>query len=287
MSAKQHKDPQAGQGSRPAAALPPAQGPRALAVLATLAVLAALLFTGFFALGTWQIERRAWKLDLIARVEERAHAPATALPTPELWPRISAAADEYRRVHATGTFLHDHETLVQASTGLGSGFWVLTPLRMADGAVVLINRGFVPPERRERATRQENEPAGPITVTGLLRMSEPGGGFLRSNDPAGKRWYSRDVQAIAAAQGLAAVAPFFVDADDATGGSARPTWPVAGLTVISFHNSHLVYAVTWYGLALMVAGAAYYVGREESRLRRRGSRHKLRSNGEREDAIPD
>jgi len=249
-----------------------------------LAVLAAVAFAGFFALGTWQVERRAWKLDLIARVDQRVHAPATAAPGQAEWPTISAADDEYRHLRVTGTFLHDKETLVQASTRLGAGFWVLTPLKAADGTVVLVNRGFVPPEARERAARTAPEPQGETTVAGLLRLSEPQGGFLRKNDPAADRWFSRDVQAIAAARGLGNVAPYFIDAEAApilsaqSAQSAQPTqpaatadtpaWPAGGLTVIAFPNSHAVYAFTWYGLALMVLGAAWFVWRDEKRRAR-------------------
>jgi surfeit locus 1 family protein len=190
-------------------------------------------------------------------------AAPVAAPLPAQWPQIDAASDEYRHVALSGTFLHDRETLVQAVTTQGSGFWVLTPLRGADGTTVLVNRGFVPPEMRDRASRGGNEPTGTTTVTGLLRLSEPHGGFLRRNDVAGDRWFSRDVQAIAAARGLPRVAPYFVDAD---ADPAQPL-PVGGLTVIAFHNSHLVYAITWYGLALMVVGAAWLVRREARRRR--------------------
>jgi surfeit locus 1 family protein len=237
------------------------RSPAALALLGGLALLA---FVGLVALGTWQVERRAWKLDLIARVDARIHAPPAALPPPAAWPAIHAAADEYRHVQASGTFLYDQEALTQATTALGAGYWVMTPLRMRDG-VVLVNRGFVPADRRDRASRAAAERPGETTVTGLLRMTEPKGGFLRSNDPAADRWHSRDVQAIADARGLRDVAPFFLDAD------ATPNpggLPVGGLTVVSFPNSHLVYALTWYALALMLAGGAAYMAREEWRARR-------------------
>ena len=239
-----------------------------------IALAGALLFSLFVALGTWQVERRGWKLALIDRVEQRVHAPATDAPEPDRWPRVNAADDEYRHVRLAGTFLHERETLVQASTVLGAGHWVLTPLQTAQGSVVLVNRGFVPPERRDRAARAGNAPAGEVEITGLLRMTEPGGGFLRRNDPAADRWFSRDVQAIAAARGLAEVAPFFIDEDapapQSMNAAAEPRWPAAGLTVIAFHNNHLVYALTWYALALMVAGAAWLVVRTERRQRRRG-----------------
>ena len=110
-----------------------------------------------------------------------------------------------------------------------------------------------------------------VTVQGLLRISEPGGGFLRHNDPAAQRWHSRDVAAIAAAQGLPNAAPFFIDAGlpgspGATAASASAnTWPQAGMTVIRFANSHLVYALTWFGLALMTVVAGVYVARYERR----------------------
>lgn len=238
------------------------RGPRSAAALAALAFLALVVFSGFVALGTWQVERRAWKLDLIERVAQRIHAAPVDAPAQAAWPQVDASRDEYRRVRLTGTFLHDRETLVQASTAIGTGFWVLTPLRVADGSLVMVNRGFVPPEQRDPASRG-GVPISTVTVTGFLRMSERDGFFPRRNDPAADRWFSRELPAIAAARGLGAVAPYFVDADAGPPGA----WPVGGLTVIAFPNSHFVYAVTWYGLALMVALAAGYVARDERRLR--------------------
>jgi surfeit locus 1 family protein len=259
--------------------------------------LATFLFCGFVALGTWQLERRAWKLDLISRVEHRIHAPTVSAPERAQWPLVSRFADEYRHVTVTGTFLYESETLVQAATDLGPGFWVLTPLRQTDGTLVLINRGFVPPELRDSAARSAvaaravrpghstgelmvaTTGAGTLTVAGLLRISEPGGGFLRHNEPAANRWYSRDMQAIAAARGLGDVAPYFIDADtqpqqesEAVGASGAASGdvayaPVAGLTVVTFRNNHLEYAVTWYTLALMVIGAVWVVMREDRRRR--------------------
>lgn len=203
------------------------------------------------ALGVWQVERRAWKLALIDRVEQRVHAAAQPIPARAAWPAIAAAGDEYRHVSVSGRFLHDRETLVQAVTEEGLGYWVLTPLQRADGTLVLINRGFVPSERRDPSTRQAGNPDGQIEVTGLLRITEPKGGFLRDNVPQHNRWYSRDVAAIAAARDLQNVAPFFVDAD---AGSQSGGGPIGGLTVIRFPNNHLIYALTWFALAFMLTG---------------------------------
>ena len=244
-----------------------------------MGVVALAMFAGLLALGTWQVERRTWKLALIERVDNQLRAAPVDPPATLEDPR----RDEYRRLRLTGVFQHDRETLVQASTELGGGFWVLTPLRLADGRHVLVNRGFVTPERRDRATRGERGPTAPgagdgatTTLVGLLRLSEPGGGFMRRNDPAAGRWHSRDVAAIAQARGLGDVLPYFVDAEATAAERAQPQlmadadriWPVAGLTVIRFNNHHLVYAITWYALALMVALAVGYLGREWWRERR-------------------
>lgn len=241
---------------RPREEQTPSPSRRRLAL--TVAML--LLLAVFAALGTWQVQRLFWKLDLIARVEARIHAQAVPAPYPAQWDAVSAEKDEYRRVTATGTFVHDKAALVQAVTERGAGFWVVAPLIRQDGSTVLVNRGFVPSDRRGAAARAEGGIAGPVSVTGLLRMSEPGGAFLRSNDPANDRWFSRDVAAIAASKGLETVAPYFIDAD------ATPNpggLPIGGLTVVRFRNSHLVYALTWYALAAMSAAGALLAHRQQ------------------------
>ncbi|WP_276318145.1 SURF1 family protein [Rhodovarius crocodyli] len=202
-------------------------------------LLAAALFTW---LGTWQIERRAWKHALIDQVEFGLRTAPVQAFGPGNWDHVDRR-DAYRRLTVTGEFLHDRETLVRATTELGSGYWVITPLR-TPAFTVLVNRGFVDPAHRDPATR----PApGGATVIGLLRLSEPGGGFLRSNNPADNLWYSRDVPAIAAARGLGQVAPYFIDSE----ARDQAGYPVGGLTVIRFADNHLVYALTWFGMAVL------------------------------------
>ncbi len=215
---------------------------------------AALVGVGLLAsLGVWQLQRLEWKRDLIERVEARAHAPAVATPEPS---RFEARDDEYRRVALRGRFLNDKETLVQAATRLGGGFWVLTPLRTDRGFTVLVNRGFVPASKRE--SRDWSRVEGEVGITGLLRLAEPGGGFLRTNEPYADRWYSRDVDAIAAVRGVEA-APYFVDADAPSDTPVAAEGPVPGLTVIRFNDNHLQYALTWFALALMLAYGAFRI----------------------------
>lgn len=243
----------------------PAKGRRV--ILTAIALLLLLLFAG---LGTWQVVRLQWKLALIQRVDTRVHAAPVPPPPISLWPTVSAATDEYRHLRLSGHFLFDLTTPVQAVTERGSGFWLVTPLCLPDGAIVLINRGFIPAPLgadsgypvRSAPDHACAAPGAPVTITGLLRLTEPKGGFLRTNDPAHQRWFSRDVAEMAAARGLSRVAPFFIDADAKQAGIATPqesVAPVGGMTVISFPNNHLVYALTWYALAAMVAAAWWWI----------------------------
>jgi len=239
------------------------QQPRSVATLAVVAIFFLFAFGGFIALGIWQLQRLDWKLDLIERVEARVHAEPVALVPQFDWGNVSRERDEYRRVRLEGHYLPDLDTRVQAVTELGGGYWILSPFQLRGGGVVLVNRGFV-------STKWPGDQLADSSteVIGLLRLPEPGGGFLRSNDVTNDRWYSRDVAAIAAARKLDNVAPFFVDREASVGAE----WPRGGLTVVKFNNKHLGYALTWFALALLVAWGGWRVAAEERKLRALSSR---------------
>lgn len=243
---------------------PEARAPRSAAALAMVVVLGALLCAGFAALGVWQVHRLAWKEALIAHVDQELQSAPGAPPPASQWPALRRESDEYRRLQVHGRFDYAHETLVRASTVLGAGYWVLTPLRLDDGTWLLVNRGFVPPELRGHVPHSAPEQS----VVGLLRFAEPGGSVLQKNVPAQGRWYSRDVAAIAAAQGLTGtVAPYYLDAQPASR-AQMAEWPRPGLTVVHFPNDHLQYALTWFALAVGTAAAIGYLLLDERRARR-------------------
>ncbi|MEP9400592.1 SURF1 family protein [Sphingomonas silueang] len=212
----------------------------------------ALVITALIGLGVWQLQRRAWKLDLIARTGAMVKSPPVPAPPPGA---TVGREDEYRPVIATGRYRAGADTYVQAVTVLGGGFWVVTPLDTGR-FTVLVNRGFVPSDERGKVP----PPIEPVTVRGLLRITEPGGAFLRSNDPTADRWYSRDVAAIAAARRVGPVAPYFIDAAATPG----QKWPRGGLTVVAFRNNHLVYALTWFGLAALLGGMTWWAVRRRA-----------------------
>lgn len=242
------------------------RAPRTTRRLAAWSAALALVFACFVMLGVWQVQRLAWKESLIARVEQHRHAKPLQAPDTQAWDRLTREADEYRRVEVHGRFDHARSTLVTATTELGSGYWLLTPLQRDDGSWLLINRGFVPSEQREHVLSAAAAPIGDQQIIGLLRFTEPAGGFLRQNDPVAGRWYSRDVAALAQARQLGPhVAPYFVD--QSAPHPATQDWPRAGLTVVHFSNNHRIYAATWFALAAMAACAFGYLMLDERRLR--------------------
>lgn len=224
--------------------------PRSLILPSIFALAAFALLCG---LGLWQLQRLAWKEALVERISQRAKISSAPPPAENEWPRVNAEDDEYRRVHASGTLRHDREALVYSLLSApkgklsGPGYWVLTPLETADGALLFINRGFVPLERKDPATRREGQVSGTVTVSGLLRLPERRFWFTPADDPARGIWQERDPAAIAKAYGLARASPFFIDADASPNPGGLPQ---GGETKLVFPNRHLEYAITWFGLAL-------------------------------------
>jgi surfeit locus 1 family protein len=245
--------------------IPPRQRPGTVKFILGMTLLAAV-FVGFILLGNWQVRRYHLKLRIASDIATRVHAPPVAAPGPAHWPRIAAGGQQYLHVRLRGHFTGS-QTLVHGSSSKGYGYWVMAPLRTERGFIVLVNRGYVPAELPGTPTASIAPPDGEVTLTGLLRASEPRGGFLRHNDPAAKQWSSRDVSALAAADHLPAdrVAPYFVDAG-ATGNAGEP--PIAGLTNIHIYNHSLGYAITWYLLALGTLLAAGILVRHEWQSRR-------------------
>jgi surfeit locus 1 family protein len=229
-----------------------------------------LAFIVLIGLGTWQVERKAWKEALIASLTERLAAPPQALPAPATWPNLDPADDEYRRVTFTAQFDHAAEALIYGAASAfrpdvsGPGYWVFTPARLSDGSLVMVNRGFVPEDRKDAKSRADGQVLAPVAITGALRWPDTRHWFTPADDAAHNLWFSRDPQAIAAAKGLGAVAPFFVEMEAPVPPGGLPS---PGKIVVNLPDNHLQYAITWYGLAAALVGvfAAFAFG-----SRRRG-----------------
>ena len=234
---------------------------------------AILAFAVLIGLGVWQLQRKAWKENLIATLTERLAAAPQALPPSSAWSDLRRADDEYRRVSFRADFDNSKEALVFASaTGFrpdvtSTGYWVFTPARLADGSIVEVNRGFVPDDRKDPGTRPLGQVTGPLDIIGVMRWPDDRHWFTPGDDPAHNLWFARDPAAIATAKGLtaASVAPFYVEQETPVPPGALP---LPGRLVVSLPDNHLQYAVTWFGLAAVLVGVfviwAATSGRRES-----------------------
>jgi surfeit locus 1 family protein len=197
-------------------------------------------------LGFWQIERLIWKRELI--VQRQAAVAATLIAVPR--DSEDARGLEFRPVTDEGVFLHEKEIFLGATSEAGrNGYQVLTPLQEATGRIVFVNRGFIPAELKDPNKRRSGQIVGVVRVRGLLRLAatEKPAWFLPDNRADLNYWFWVDLPAMAAADGLDRLAPFYIDAD------ATPNpggWPRGGVTRLELRNDHLQYAITWFSLAV-------------------------------------
>lgn len=215
------------------------------------ALVTSAMFAILVGLGTWQLRRLGEKEALIARVEQRYGETATPLPPREDWPAMRAADYDYRPVTMRGHYEGARDALIYAvapeSFGFEPGFNVVTPFRLETGAIVLVERGFLPQSKTADPARRA-PPTGEMALTGRLRAPQQRGSFTPVDDPTRNIWFTRDPVAIGQALGLRDVAPFTLALDASGPVGADEPRPVAEKP--SFPNNHLSYAFTWFSLAL-------------------------------------
>ena len=212
-------------------------------------------------LGTWQLERKAWKEALIVTLDHRLNDAPIALPPPSEWAGMTPENSEFTRVRLRVEFPKAGDTLVYTSGSAirddvkGAGYFVFNPARLPDGQQIVVNRGFVP-------GRPYPEASGSQDIVGALRWPEAGSAFVSDHDAAGDVWMVRDPAAMAQLKGWGAVAPFYIEQEGPVplGGLPHPA-PLK----VQLRNDHLQYAITWYGLAavLVVMFAIWAAKRRE------------------------
>jgi len=203
-------------------------------------------------LGTWQVERLHWKENLIAERTTRSTGAPIPLP-PE-----SASPESYNfsKTRVSGEFRHDKEMYLAARSLNGNvGYHVVTPLRLDDGSAVLVDRGWIPIERKDPPTRQASESAGAVTLEGLLRGSQTQSWLVPDNEPQNEIWFYVDIPAMAKWAGLDRVRPYFIEAGPAPNAGG---YPIGGQSPIDLPNNHLQYAITWYSFAVSL-GVIYVI----------------------------
>ncbi|PDS70212.1 SURF1 family protein [Rhizobium phaseoli] len=223
---------------------------RRLPVVTGTLVLIALAI--LISLGTWQVQRLHWKEGLLADIAARQ--VAAPVPLADIEAMAASGGDiEYRKVTATGRYINNKERHFFATWRGQTGFYVYTPLELADGRFLFVNRGFVPYENKAPEMRMQGQLTDQQTVTGLARAKLPGkpSSLVPDNDVAKNIFYWKDLDVMAESVGLekGRVIPFFVDADSTPNPAGLP---IGGVTQVDLPNDHLQYAFTWYGLAAVL-----------------------------------
>ena len=226
--------------------------------LVGMTITCAILFVILCGLGAWQLERLQWKLALIATVNGHMKAQPATLAQITAMPADEA---QYRHVTLHGRLDNAKEAYVFTTDASGAPVYhVLTPILTDDGKTLMVDRGAVPKEKLDPVTRPAGNIAGETEMTGVWRVPDAPGLFTPPPDLAHRIWYARDLAGIAKADQVTLSDSVVIEAD------ARPNpggWPKGGQTVVSFRNEHLSYAITWFGLAIMLLGVwfSYHISK--------------------------
>jgi surfeit locus 1 family protein len=208
-----------------------------------LAVIALGAFCVLIGMGTWQLQRLAWKEGLIADRQAKLALMPLHISTP-----LSSKPEAFRRVVVTGRFLHDKEIFVGPRSFRGSpGGHVITPLEYASGEIVFVDRGWVPETRKDPTKRQAAQKRGPVSIVGTASWPRKLNYFEHPNDPSKNQWFRVSPTEMAGSLKLQRVAAYWVVAD----ASPNPGgFPIGGGGIRMPTNNHLQYVMTWYGMAL-------------------------------------
>jgi len=208
-------------------------------------------------LGVWQLDRKTWKQNLIAALTTRLAVAPEDLPPRASWSRLAQDSTEFRRVTFPAEFIDGQEALVYSAGAAlrpdvkGPGYWVFAPAQLAGGSIVIVDRGYVPLDRKDPMSRAEGQPRGIVDIVGVMRWPETRGLFTPVDDPKTNVWYLRDPKSMAAEKQWASNAPFYIDQESPVPAGGVP---LPGKLTVELPDNHLQYAITWFGLALALAG---------------------------------
>jgi surfeit locus 1 family protein len=217
---------------------------RPIPTLVMLLILALLV-----GLGCWQVQRLHWKENLLADIGARMQEEEIDIGLSSM-PNDDISQLDYHPAQATGVLQNAHEIFLIAVSKKGEGgYHVLTPMQMEDGRMLLVDRGWIPYDDKDPATRAASQFKKPVTIHGILRLAQPRRWPQLENNPAAGEWYRYDFAAMADAMGVKQLLPFALEADDMPN---PDRFPVGGQTRVDLPNNHFVYALTWFGLAFVL-----------------------------------
>ena len=216
-------------------------------------------------LGTWQVNRLQWKTALIDEFKARSTAEA-------IYPSFSGQPVEFQRVNVTGRFIHDETIYLTGRTYEGNaGFHVVTAFESDKGDLFFVNRGWVSEAYREPSSRAFSMTTDSLMLDGIIRLAQRQGQFVPDNEPERGFWFTMKPDEVAAHLDLpAAEQAYYIDAIRQEG--EELTLPIAAEVKVEVRNSHLNYAITWYGIALSLIGVYFAYHHSHGRLRFGGAR---------------
>ncbi len=235
---------------------------------AIFVIFAIVAIAGLVSLGLWQLERRAWKNNLVSQLTLGISQPPVSYKPPsaeDLNPREFG----HVRLHGTLHNLQSEKMLVPTPEALrgrvkdGFGYLIFTPLAF-DGNAVFVNRGFVPASLADAllAKKEDQE----HTVTGIIRNAEKPGSFTPAPQPEKRLFYAADIPAMAASVGKGGspiIDSEYIEADQTPNEGGWPRGRDPHILLAGISNRHLEYALTWFGLAgVLIVASGFYILRK-------------------------
>jgi len=214
-------------------------------------------------LGVWQLARRAEALVEVSKID--ANYDSSPLPLAEALPTLDAFSESQKwlPVTMTGTYLTDDELLVRnRPLNVRPGFEVLTPLRLNDGTVFVVNRGWLPTgDRQDAPDVVPAPPAGQVTVVARLKAGEP---TFNNRTASGNQIATINLTDVAGRLGQPTYTGAYglLDSENPAPVETRPT---AVVKPIRDEGPHLSYALQWFVFGLIAFFGLGWSLREEYR----------------------
>ncbi len=205
-----------------------------------------------FSLSYWQFNRLIWKENLIKEIKERSLLSTIDLPS-----EVNLSSMLYRKVRIKGEFFHEHEMHMYGGSRQfkgENGYYILTPLRLEDNRILIINRGWVPEKKKDSSKRPETLIKNLVEIEGTIMKSEEKPLYVHENQPERNLWFYIDLSQISTFLDKH-VENYYILAKD------NPNILPRGRDLEpNLRNHHLGYALTWLlsGIALAVIYVIYH-----------------------------
>ena len=194
-------------------------------------------------LGIWQLQRLAWKQELLRAIENKILAPAVEIPQ-----TVLLDAHSLLPVRAEGRYKGDTVRVLVSQKIYGAGYRLITAFELVDGRTIMLDRGFISVRSEMPST-----PEGRGQVIGNLQWPQEIDSFTPENDLAANIWFARDVARLA--DHLKAEPVLLVLRDSSF--ETEVATPLPKMTA-NIPNDHMNYAITWFSLALIWLGMSGY-----------------------------